>query len=138
MLAGDRALTHGDASSEANALIDLSMRLADTQTGAFIGGTPMVEAMKRRWKRLDKPGGFGNLMIPQGKPEDRFRQILGQEGQIFGEMRQRAVATILLDALRDIPVDARGKINDLGPRVDAIGLLEPAMRSLRREMRSNE
>lgn len=138
MLAGDRALTHGDASSEANALIDLSTRLADTRTGAFIGGTPMVEAMQRRWKRLDKPGGFGNLMIPQGKPEDRFRQILGQEGQIFGEMRQRAVATLLLDALRDIPVDERGKLNDLEPRIEVIGLLGPATRSVRREMRSNE
>jgi hypothetical protein len=137
MLAGDRPLTHDDASAEANALLDLSMRLADMRTGAFIGGTPMVEAMQRRWKRLDKPGGFGQLTIPQGRPEDRFRQILGGDDRIFGEIRQRAVATLLLDALRDIPVDGRESVKDLSPRVAAIGLLEPAVRSLLREMGSN-
>lgn len=132
-LAGERRLTHGDADAEASALSDLAESMADDSCGGFVGGEAMVDALRRRWRRLDKPGGFPDLADPRGTPPERFRKILEAEGRVFGEMRKRAVATVLIDILRDIPVDSRGEIAGLRPAIERAGLLEPAARILLRE-----
>ena len=48
-------------------------------------------------------------------------------------MRKRAVATVLIDILRDIPIDSRAEVADLRPAIERAGLLEPATRILLRE-----
>ena len=132
-LAGDRRLTHGDADAEASALADLAESLSDESCGGFVGGEAMVDALRRRWRRLDKPGGFPDLADPRGTPAERFRRLLEAEGRVFGEMRKRAVATVLIDILRDIPIDSRAEVADLRPAIERAGLLEPATRILLRE-----
>ena len=133
-LAGDQRLTHGDANAEATALGQLCDALVDDQAGSFVGGDQMVAALDRRWRRLDKPGGFGDLPIPDGPPADRFRIVLEREGRIFGHMRQCAVATVLIDALRDIPIDDRRIVNDLRPKIEGSGLAPATIGLLVREL----
>jgi hypothetical protein len=129
-LAGDRPLTHGDADAEAAALGAILEALCDDVSGGFVGGEHMVAALAWRWRRLDKPGGFGDLTVPRGTPTERFRDLLDSAGRAHGLMRQRAVATLLIDALRDIPIDARQNINDLRPRIERSGLPEQTIRLL--------
>lgn len=133
-LAGERPLTHGDADTEAAGLGALLDALVDEATGCFAGGEHMVAALVRRWRRLDKPGGFGDLVLPRGTPATRFRQLVEKEAPVRGLMRQRAVATLLVDALRDIPIDDRQSIRFLLPAVESSGLPAVTIESLRREI----
>lgn len=137
-LAGDRPLTHGDADSEAAALRALLDALVDDATGCFAGGEHMVAALIRRWRRLDKPGGFGDLVLPKGAPAARFQALLEAEAPVHGLMRQRAVATLLVDALRDIPIDDRQSIHFLLPKIENSGIPSRVVEAIRRELRGSD
>ena len=41
---------------EANAVLAIAAAVKDDSNGSYIGGGRMIEALIRRWKRLDQPG----------------------------------------------------------------------------------
>lgn len=98
----------------------------------------MVAALIRRWRRLDKPGGFGDLVLPKGAPAARFQALLETEAPVHGLMRQRAVATLLVDALRDIPIDDRQSIHFLLPKIENSGIPSRVVEAIRRELRGSD
>ena len=133
-LAGPRPLARGDATAEAAALTRVAEALRDDARGAYAGGGGTVVAMVRRWQRLDRPGGFGDLVLPQGGPAARFRALALAETEIRGEMRRRAVATLLLDALRETPAASRAALREFEPSIRRANLLDEARELVLREL----
>jgi hypothetical protein len=133
-LAGDRPLARGGAIEEAEALKALAGALQDETSGGYAGGAAVVAAMLRRWRRLDQPGGFGDLEPPEGTPLARAGALIDGVDRAFGDMRKRAVATLLLDALAEMPVDARAALRPRAQAIAASPLHEAARFALLRAL----
>lgn len=133
-LSGPRQLARGDATAEAAALTRVAEALRDDARGAYAGGGGVVVAMVRRWQRLDRPGGFGDLVLPQGTPAARFRALALAETEIRGEMRRRAVATLLLDALRETPVAGRPALRAFEGYIRSANFMDEARELILREL----
>jgi len=133
-LAGPRALGRGDATAEAAALTRVAEALRDDARGAYAGGGGAVAAMVRRWQRLDKPGGFGDLVLPEGEPAARFRALALSEAEARGEMRRRAVATLMLEALREAPAAERAGLRALEKTIRSSNLIDEARDLILREL----
>jgi hypothetical protein len=133
-LAGPRALARGDATAEAAALARVAEALRDDSCGAYAGGSGTVVAMVRRWQRLDRPGGFGDLVVPEGGPAARFRALALAETEIRGEMRRRAVATLLLEALRETPAANRAALRTLENTIRNANLMDEARERILHEL----
>lgn len=133
-LGGDKPLTRGSRADEARVLLEIAGTLKDDVIGGYIGGSRMVESMIRRWSRLDQPGGFSDMTMPPGTPAERFTGLLRTEPDHYGESKKRALATLLLDALRDVPVDQRAELRRHAEEIEQSKLLEPARRTLLREL----
>lgn len=133
-LAGPRQLARGDATAEAAALTRVAEALRDDARGAYAGGGGVVAAMVRRWQRLDRPGGFGDLALPQGAPAARFRALALAETEIRGEMRRRAVATLLLDALRETPAAGRPALRAFEGYIRSANIMDEARELILREL----
>ncbi|MFM8988396.1 MAG: hypothetical protein ACKOUS_01765, partial [Alphaproteobacteria bacterium] len=133
-LAGPRALARGDATAEAAALTRVAEALRDDTRGTYVGGAGAVVAMVRRWQRLDRPGGFGDMVLPEGPAARRFRALALAETEIRGEMRRRAVATLLVEALREAPVAERAQLRDLEGMIRNANLLDEAREMILREL----
>jgi len=133
-LGGERPLTRGRPADEATAIMTLASGLKDETGGTYIGGSPMIEKMIRRWKRLDQPGGFADLEMPVGSAAQRFQTLLIQEPDQYGETKKRAMATLLIDALREIPLDDRGPLRETAGAIRDAAFPEPARRTLLEEL----
>lgn len=133
-LGTERPLSRGGAPEEAAALMAIASALKDDAIGGYVGGAPIVDAMVRRWSRLDQPGGFSDIELPTGLPLDRFAHLMRQEPDLYGETKKRALATLLLDALRDVPVDERYRLQAHVDAITASKLLDAARRTLLREL----
>jgi hypothetical protein len=133
-LGTERPLSRGGASEEATALLAIAGGLRDDAVGGYVGGAPMVEAMIRRWQRLDQPGGFSDIEVPDGMPLDRFGDLIRQEPDLYGETKKRALATLLLDSLRNVPVDERCHLFGHVDAIKASGLLDTARSAVLREL----
>ncbi|MBL8701913.1 MAG: hypothetical protein JNK67_26255 [Alphaproteobacteria bacterium] len=133
-VAGDRPLTRGTTADEANAIVALAGALKDDTAGGYVGGAPMLEALVRRWKRIDRPGGFSEFEIPDGDAASRFQSLVAFEPECFGETRKRALATLLLDALREVPAADRPALGRFAPLIEASSLLDAARATLLREL----
>jgi hypothetical protein len=125
-LAGDQPLTRGNEGDMLRVLNQVTDKLKNDAEGTFIGGGGIVEGLIKRWSRLDVPGGIGDLKPPKGKPEERFTALLEHEKLVYGESRKRALATLMSDALRDMPVTARAALASTAGAVQASNLLPPA------------
>jgi hypothetical protein len=133
-IGGDTPLTRGKPADEARVLLSIAAALKDDTIGGYVGGARMVEALIRRWSRLDQPGGFSDMKIPTGAPAERFDALLRAEPDHYGETKKRALATLLLDALREVPVDGREPLRRHVGTIEGSKLLTPARRSLLREI----
>lgn len=133
-IAGERPLARGGAAEEADAVIAIASALKDEKSGGYVGGAPMLEAFVRRWKRVDRPGGFAEFVVPTGDAVSRFAALVQMAPGCFGETRKRAVATLLLDALREIPAAGRPALRRLAPTIESAGLLDPARETLLAEL----
>jgi hypothetical protein len=125
-LVGDQPLTRGNPSDALRVLNQVTDKLKNEAEGTFIGGRGIIEGLIKRWSRLDVPGGMGDLRPPKGKPEERFSALIEYEKMVYGDARKRAVATLMADALRDMPMTARGSFAGTGEVIQASGLLPPA------------
>ncbi|WP_291829649.1 hypothetical protein [Bosea sp. (in: a-proteobacteria)] len=133
-LAGDRPLTRGSQPDEAKALNGLADMLRNDAEGTFFGGAGLVHSLARRWSRLDVAGGFGDLRLPVGAPRERLKALLNIERSAFGDSRKRAVATLILDTLREIPLAGRADLVPFSIEIGASGLLGPAKQAINREL----
>jgi len=133
-LASPRQFARGDATAEAAALTRVAEALRDDARGTYAGGSGAVVAMVRRWQRLDRPGGFGDLVLPQGGPAARFRALALAETEIRGEMRRRAVATLMLEALREAPAAERAGLRALEKTIRSSNLIDEARDLILREL----
>jgi hypothetical protein len=133
-IAGDTPLTRGSAVEESRVLLSIAGALKDDTIGGYVGGARMVEAMVRRWSRLDQPGGFSDMKIPATPPAERFAALLGAEPDHYGETKKRALATLLIDALREVPLDRREPLRQYADAIENSKLLAAARRSLLREI----
>ncbi|MBM3524813.1 MAG: hypothetical protein FJX57_17845 [Alphaproteobacteria bacterium] len=133
-LASERPLTRGGTAEEANAVTAFAAALKDEGSGGYAGGAPMVEALVRRWKQIDRPGGFAEFELPSGDPVSRFGALVRMAPDCYGETRKRAVATLLIDAMREIPAVARPALQRFAPMIRAAGLLDPARDTLLGEL----
>jgi hypothetical protein len=120
--------------AEAAALARVAEALRDDSCGAYAGGSGTVVAMVRRWQRLDRPGGFGDLVVPEGGPAARFRALALAETEIRGEMRRRAVATLLLEALRETPAANRAALRTLENTIRNANLMDEARERILHEL----
>lgn len=133
-LAGERPLTRGSAADEGKALNSLADMLRNDAEGTFFGGAGLVASLARRWSRLDVAGGFGDLRLPVGQPRDKLKTLLNIERSAFGDSRKRAIATLILDTLRDIPLAGRADLVPFSIEISASGLLGPAKQAINREL----
>lgn len=133
-LAGERPLTRGSAADEGKALNGLADMLRNDAEGTFFGGAGLIESLARRWSRLDVAGGFGDLRLPVGQPRERLKTLLNIERSAFGDSRKRAIATLILDTLREIPLAGRADLVPFSIEISASGLLGPAKQAINREL----
>ncbi len=133
-LAGDRPLTRGSAADEGKALSGLGEMLRNDAEGTYFGGAGLVQSLARRWSRLDVAGGFGDLRLPVGTPRERLKSLLNIERAAFGDSRKRAIATLILDSLREIPLAGRADLVAFSIEISASGLLAPAKVAINREL----
>ncbi|WP_119422074.1 hypothetical protein [Desertibaculum subflavum] len=125
-LAGDQPLNRGNESDMLRVLNQVTDKLKHEAEGIFIGGGGIVEGLVKRWAKLDVPGGIGDIKPPKGKPEERYKALIEYEPTVYGDARKRAVATLMVDALRDLPVTTRTGLADTAGAIQASGLLPPA------------
>ena len=133
-LGSERPLTRGGPADEATAIMTLANGLRDDVGGTYVGGSAMVEVMVRRWKRLDQPGGFADLEMPVGSAAQRFQTLLVQEPDHYGETKKRAIATLLVDAVREMPLDGRTLLRETAGAIRNAALPEQARQTLLREL----
>jgi hypothetical protein len=134
-LGGERALTRDGAAGEAKALNVLCDRLFCDAQGVYLGGAEMVVAIARRYARLDRPGGFGDLPSASGAAVDRqIKTWLDYEREAFGEARKRAAGTMILAAVRSVERAGRRDLAGAGALVAASGLPEAARRAIAAEL----
>ncbi len=136
-LGSERPLTRGGPADEASAIMSLANALKDETSGSYIGGSALVEAMIRRWSRLDQPGGFADLDMPVGKAAERFQALLVQEPACYGESKKRAIATLLIDTICEIPLGDRHQLRETAGAIRNSALPELARRALLRELASD-
>lgn len=125
-LAGDQPLTRGNEGDMLRVLNQVTDKMKSEPEGIFIGGSGIVEGLIKRWSKLDVPGGIGDLRPPKGKPEERFNALIDYEKTVYGDARKRAIGTLMVDALRDLPVTARAALAGTAGAIQASGLLPPA------------
>lgn len=133
-LMGDRPLSREGMAGEGKALGVIAERLYCDKEGVYLGGAEMVAALARRWSRLDRPGGFGDLPAPTAKPPQAIKTLLDYEREAFGEARKRAVATAILSTVRAVPPAGRGDLAAVGALVAGSGLSETARRTIAAEL----
>jgi hypothetical protein len=127
-LASEKPLSRDDATGQRRLFEGLLDRLLD-DSGLFVGGTEMVEAIARRSRRFDIVGGVEPVSFATDDPAARLEQLLEHAGGILGERQQQAVATCLADVLECFDGDAAVRAAT-AKRIEALALPDAAKAAL--------
>ena len=115
-LEGGVRLTKGDAQDELAAFRRLIGQLREN-SGTFIGGPRMHEAMSRRSGRWLAPETLEQLVPPPKQPKERFEQLLSLEKIVFGDRNKDILGGYLNELIdnprtRDIMFGKAGSVID--------------------------
>ena len=105
-----------------NTVID---RLKDDR-GGFIGGSPMVQAIATRSRRLKIVGGAEEVRFSSADPAARLEQLLKLEKTTFGDTPKRVVATLMLEILERLGEESNPTLAALKPKLVSVDLPPPA------------
>jgi hypothetical protein len=123
-IAGDKPLSHGVPAKQRQLFDQLLERLID-DTGLFLGGPGMIEALARRTHRLGLVGGIEAVRYASADPAERLNQLLDLERETLAERPARALATRMAGILERFAGDPE-PLQPIRRRLEACALPDDA------------
>ncbi|WP_119422076.1 hypothetical protein [Desertibaculum subflavum] len=133
-LLSDRPISLSTGDDLLRALNNITGKLKSEAEGIFVGGTGMVEGLIKRWSTLEVRGGLGGFKVPTGRPMERFKSLFEMEKSEYGDARKWAIATLMVDAVREMPASVRKQLSSAAPVIRKMGIPLPARNLLAREL----